>query len=98
MTTFSNEGIGAIGRFLKFNTDANQVPNSVTSFADDRTNHRFVARSIARAKRVLNVSFHAFLVGFVQDGSDTALGPIGGGILGALFGDDGNLVACFSQF
>ena len=94
----SDERIGAIGCFLKFNPDLNQIPNPVTSFADDRPNHRFITPTISRTKRVLDVRFHALLVCFIQNGSDAALGPVGRGIFGALFGDNRDVVTCFSQF
>jgi hypothetical protein len=53
---------------------------------DDVTNDVLVAQPVARAQRVLHVVFEGIVV--AEDGRDPALGPVRGGIGGALLGDD----------
>ena len=77
MPSFLSQRERTVSLTFKVNTDGDQVVDAFARLSDDTSNDVFIALIVPRGEGVLHVGFHAVRVGFVKDGCDTALGPIG---------------------
>ena len=93
MPALTGHCIGPVVFFLEVHAEGNQILYSLSSLLDDASNHGFVALTVSREKRILNMCLFPFFVGLVQNGSDTPLRPVGGGVFGPLFGGHGNVMS-----
>ena len=76
MAAFFHEGKIAVTVFFEANAKGDQILNSLGGFRDDAPDHGFVALAVTASQGVLDMGLHRFGVCFVQDGGDTALGPV----------------------